>query len=93
LSRILLERRIFILFYERLKNLCAERGISPSALVLSAGMSKGNVTGWQNGQSPSLDTVYKLAEKLKVSPYELIPDMPVHEEDSAGKEENTPCQS
>jgi len=62
------------LFYDHLKKLCTANGTSPSAVALAAGMSKSNVTGWQKGQSPSLDTINKLAVQLKINPKELIPD-------------------
>ena len=61
------------MFYEALKNVCAERNTSPSAVCLALGMSKSNVTEWKNGRSPKLDTVVQIAEHLGVSPTELIP--------------------
>lgn len=62
-----------ILFFEQLKRVCEEKGTSPSAVALAAGMSKSNVTNWSSGQSPTLDTVLKLAAQLGVDPSELIP--------------------
>ena len=64
---------VSFLFYETLKNVCAERNTSPSAVCLALGMSKSNVTEWKNGRSPKLDTVVQIAEHLGVSPTELIP--------------------
>lgn len=52
------------MFYDRLKRLCEEKGTSPSAVAVSAGMSKANVTGWKNGASPKLDTIISLANEL-----------------------------
>jgi len=62
------------LFYDHLKRLCTSLGTSPSAVALASGMSKSNVTGWQNGQSPSLETIIKLAAQLGVNPKDLVPD-------------------
>lgn len=52
------------MFYDRLKRLCEEKGTSPSAVAVAAGMSKANVTGWKNGASPKLDTIISLAKEL-----------------------------
>lgn len=62
------------MFYEALKNVCAERKTSPSAVCVALGMSKSNVTEWKNGRSPKLDTVVQIAEHLGVSPTALIPN-------------------
>ncbi len=62
------------MFYDHLKKICTARGTSPSAVALAAGMSKSNVTGWKNGQSPSLETIEKLAAQLGMNPKELIPE-------------------
>ena len=64
---------VSFLFYERLKNVCAERKTSPSAVCIALGMSKSNVTEWKNGRSPKLDTVVQIAEHLGINPTELIP--------------------
>lgn len=61
------------MFYEKLKDVCAKKDTSPSAVCVALGMSKSNVTEWKNGRSPKLDTVVQIAEHLGISPAELIP--------------------
>lgn len=61
------------MFYDILKEACAEKKTSPSAVCVALGMSKSNVTEWKNGRSPKLDTVVQIAEHLGVSPTRLIP--------------------
>ena len=67
-------REVKTVFYNLLKEICTEKGTSPSAVAQAAGFSKSNVTNWRNGQAPKLDTIIKLAERLGVSPKELVPD-------------------
>lgn len=55
------------MFYDNLKAACKAKGISPSALALSLGMSKDNVTKWKQGQLPSTGTLQKISESLGVS--------------------------
>lgn len=55
------------MFYDNLKAACKAKGISPSALALSLGMSKANVTKWKQGQLPSTGTLQKISESLGVS--------------------------
>lgn len=54
-------------FFHRLNEICAARGTSPSAVAISIGRSKSNVTGWRNGQIPGADTVSKIAGLLNVT--------------------------
>lgn len=60
------------MFYERFAQLCEEKGTTPCAVTLAAEMSKANVTNWKNGASPTLATVTRLAEELKVPLIELL---------------------
>ena len=60
------------MFYENLKAICDKRNTTPTAVAVSAGMSKSNVTEWKNGHGPRLETVFKIAEELGVSPATLI---------------------
>lgn len=55
------------MFYDKLKKACRDKGTSPTAVVISLGMSRGNVTFWKNGQLPSVEVLMKLASKLDVS--------------------------
>lgn len=61
------------MFYETLKEVCAKKKTSPSAVCVALNMSKSNVTQWKSGRSPKLDTVVAIAEYLGVSPMKLIP--------------------
>lgn len=60
------------MFYENLKAICDKRGTSPTAVAEAAGMSRSNVTEWKNGNGPRLETVFKIADELGVSPATLI---------------------
>lgn len=55
------------MFFDNLKFACKEKGTSPSAIALSLGMSKSNVTNWRNGQLPSVDVLLKISKELDVS--------------------------
>lgn len=61
------------MFYETLKEICAKRKTSPSAVCDALGMSRSNVTEWKKGRSPKLYTVLLIADHLGVSPLKLIP--------------------
>lgn len=60
-------------FYKVLKEVCAKKKTSPSAVCVALDMSKSNVTNWKNGQYPRLDVVIKIAEHLSVNPARLLP--------------------
>lgn len=60
------------MFYDVLKEICAKRNTSPSAVCVALKMSKSNVTAWKNGRSPTLDTVFALADELKVNPAKFV---------------------
>ncbi|MHC1695115.1 MAG: helix-turn-helix domain-containing protein [Eubacteriales bacterium] len=74
------------MFYLHFKEICNSHGRSPTAVAIAAGMSKSNVTGWQKGQSPSLDTISKLAVQLGVKTKDLIPDDDINEIPLTGQE-------
>lgn len=61
------------MFYEILKEACEAKKTSPTAVCVALGMSKSHVTAWQNGRSPKLDTVMRIAEHLGISATDLIP--------------------
>ena len=44
-------------FYSQLENLCKTKGIKPSNLVESLGMSKGTMSNWKKGGTPNADAV------------------------------------
>lgn len=62
-------------FYDNYVRLCAERGMSPSAVALDIGIKKSNVTYWKNGRNnPSDVTIVKIANYFGVSVEELLDD-------------------
>lgn len=54
-------------FYDRFVGLCKERGVSPSAVMVSIGLNKSNATFWKNGSIPKGDTLQKLSDYFGVS--------------------------
>ena len=61
------------MFYETLKQVCAENNTSPSAVCDALGMSRSNITKWKEGRSPKLDAVIQISEHLGVSLLKLVP--------------------
>ena len=55
------------MFYDQLKKLCSKKGITITKLVQQFQMSKGNITRWKNGGTPSLKIITKIAEYFGVS--------------------------
>ena len=55
------------MFYDQLKLLCANKATTPTRLALEFGMSKGNVTRWKNGGTPSIQILKKMADYFNVS--------------------------
>ena len=56
------------MFYERLQDLCKERGEKLTTVVVEIlGMSRGNLSRWKNGGIPKGDTLSTLAEYFGVS--------------------------
>ena len=62
------------MFFERLKVACVQKGTSPTTLLKKLGMSTSSVTAWKRGVSPSIGTIYRLAEALAVYPKMLLDD-------------------
>lgn len=62
------------MFFERLKVACVQKGTSPTTLLKKLGMSTSSVTAWKRGVSPSIGTIYRLAEALAVDPKMLLDD-------------------
>lgn len=61
-----------VTFFDKLKEACFKKGTSPTALLKSLGMSTSSVTSWKKGVTPSINTIYCLAESLGVDPVVLI---------------------
>jgi len=62
------------MFYERLKRLCFEQGISVSKMAVDLKISTTTVTGWKRGAKPQSAQVKKIAEYFKISTDELMDD-------------------
>ena len=62
-----------IKFSERLKCFRTERGFSQKQLADKAGVSKQNISDWENDKSEtSFDVLIKLAEVLQVTVGQLV---------------------
>ena len=64
------------MFYEKLKKLCFERGISLSRMAVDLKISTTTVTGWKRGARPQPAQVKKIAEYFKISTNELTYETP-----------------
>ena len=59
-------------FWERIQNLCLEKGTTPTALCKSLGLSTSMVTRWKNGTIPNQSTMEILADALGVTAHFLM---------------------
>lgn len=55
------------MFYDRLLEICTNKGLKITPLVKSCGGSTGSIGNWKNGATPNCDIVIKLAAHLNVS--------------------------
>ena len=55
------------MFWERLTEICLEKGISPNGLCKAIGLSNATATKWKNGSIPNNSTLLKISNKLGVS--------------------------
>ena len=55
------------LFYDQLIKLCDLRGIKPTPLVKSLGMSTGSINNWKNGAVPNGEALMRFSEFFDVS--------------------------
>lgn len=55
------------MFYERLKEICASKGVKITVLIDDLGMSSGNLSSWKKGNTPRVSTIDKIADYLGVS--------------------------
>lgn len=61
-------------FATNFRRICAERGTSPTRVVLELGLSSNKVNRWNNGAIPKGDVMVKLAEKLDCSVMDFFAD-------------------
>lgn len=57
--------------YDKIKEICKERGISVSYLEKTAGLSNGTISKWNNS-SPTVDKLKAVANVLKVKVDKLL---------------------
>ena len=60
------------MFYDRFIQLCSEKGVKPTPLVVSMGLSSSNVSQWKKGSTPRPAILKKLADYFGVSPEYLM---------------------
>jgi len=60
-------------FYDRFTELCRERNVSPSSVMIAIGLNKSNATFWKKGSVPKGDTLRKLADYFGVTVDSLVP--------------------
>ena len=60
-----------MLIYDRIKEICKQKGVSPSSVEKKAGLGNGAVTKW-NDFSPSVKNLKSVADILGVSIDKLI---------------------
>lgn len=56
------------IFWRRLKDICEERGLTPTSMCVEAGLSTGNVTPWRKGNIPNVRVVQQIADFFGVEP-------------------------
>jgi len=54
-------------FYERLKNICDNRGITVTYLLKTLNISTSKGTAWKNGSTPNSEVALKIADYFNVS--------------------------
>lgn len=71
------------MFYDIFISLCNEKGVKPSPLLSSLGLSKSNNKNWQDGKMPDTKSVMALAEYFGVTTDYLLygkkPELSEHE--------------
>lgn len=55
------------MFWEIFLELCNQHNTSPTAVVLSLGLSRGSVTSWKEGKTPYQRTLVKISDYFNVS--------------------------
>ncbi len=62
-----------MLIYDRLKEICKDKGVSPASVEKKAGLGNGAVTKW-NDFSPTVKNLKAVADVLDISVDMLIAD-------------------
>lgn len=75
-------------FYEKYLRYCRDKGVSPSAAALAAGLTKTSVYRWKNGSMPTDSNVLLLADYFGCKPVDLLSDA---DEDVSVKPDTPPA--
>lgn len=59
------------MIYDKIKELCKEKGISVASVEKKAGLSNGAISKWNNA-SPTVDNLNSVAKVLKVKVDKLL---------------------
>lgn len=60
------------MFYQRLHEICKNKGTTVTKMVKELGLSSANMSNWKNGRLPKTEIAFKIASYLNVSVYELM---------------------
>lgn len=60
------------MFYQRLHEICKQKGTTVTRMVKEIGLSSANLSNWKNGRLPKTEIAFKIAEYLEVSIYDLM---------------------
>ncbi|KAI4453133.1 transketolase n-terminal section-related [Holotrichia oblita] len=63
----MMEYKVATVFYDRLKKICAKKGLKITPTVVECGGANGSVRGWKNGAWPNSKILFELAKRLDVS--------------------------
>lgn len=69
------------MFYDKLVELCNQKGITLTELTRRIGVNKSNVTYWKRGSEPKSSTLQKIASALEIDVTELLQPLKVTEID------------
>lgn len=59
------------MIYDRIKEICSEKGISVRQVEISAGLTNGTISKW-NKSSPTVENLKSVADVLKIKVDKLI---------------------
>lgn len=60
------------IFWQKLTEICEQRGTSPTRMCKAIGLSTGNVSPWKRGGIPNQKMVKRIAEYFGVEPEYLV---------------------
>ena len=69
-----------MVFYNNFIALCAEKAVTPSAVMRAIGLNKSSASYWKKGSIPSTETLQKLADYFDVSIDYLLGKEDLHED-------------